>query len=88
MLIAVSSLLASDVLAETVRTVIPRSTVNYLSVPVAEAKGFFRTEGLENETIVIPGSTAIAALVRGSRCADQSRHVSDGKSYLVSDRRS
>ena len=51
--------------AERVRTVIPRATLNYLSVPVAEAKGFFRAEGLENETIVIPGSTAIAALVSG-----------------------
>jgi NitT/TauT family transport system substrate-binding protein len=48
-----------------VRTVIPRSTLNYLSVPVAEVKGFFHAEGLENETIVIPGSTAIAALVSG-----------------------
>jgi ABC-type nitrate/sulfonate/bicarbonate transport system substrate-binding protein len=66
MLIAILSLFASDVSAETVRTVIPRSTVNYLSVPVAEAKGFFRSEGLENETIVIPGSTAIAALVSGN----------------------
>jgi ABC-type nitrate/sulfonate/bicarbonate transport system substrate-binding protein len=52
--------------AETVRTVIPRATLNYLSVPVAEVKGFFRDEGLENETIVIPGSTAIAALVSGN----------------------
>jgi NitT/TauT family transport system substrate-binding protein len=51
--------------AERVRTVIPRATLNYLSVPVAETKGFFRAEGLENETIVIPGSTAIAALVSG-----------------------
>jgi NitT/TauT family transport system substrate-binding protein len=51
--------------AERVRTVIPRATLNYLSVPVAETKGFFRSEGLENETIVIPGSTAIAALVSG-----------------------
>ena len=51
--------------AERVRTVIPRATLNYLSVPVAEVKGFFRDEGLENETIVIPGSTAIAALVSG-----------------------
>src|ERR671914_2363556 len=66
MLIAVLSLLASDVLAETVRTVIPRATVNYLSLPVAEVKGFFRSEGLENQTIVIPGSTAIAALVSGN----------------------
>lgn len=52
--------------AETVRTVIPRSTLNYLSVPVAEVKGLFRDQGLENQTIVIPGSTAIAALVSGN----------------------
>ena len=51
--------------AERVRTVIPRATLNYLSVPVAEVKGFFRDENLENETITIPGSTAIAALVSG-----------------------
>ncbi len=30
--------------AERVRTVIPRATLNYLSVPVAEVKGFFRDE--------------------------------------------
>lgn len=52
--------------AETVRTVVPRATLNYLSIPVAEARGFFRDQGLENETIVIPGSTAIAALVSGN----------------------
>jgi NitT/TauT family transport system substrate-binding protein len=57
--------LAGSASAEKVRTVIPRSTLNYLSVPVAEVKGFFRAEGLENETVVIPGSTAIAALVSG-----------------------
>lgn len=51
--------------AERVRTVIPRATLNYLSVPVAEVKGYFRDENLDNETIVIPGSTAIAALVSG-----------------------
>ena len=51
--------------AERVRTVIPRATVNYLSLPVAEVKGFFRAEGLDNETIVIPGTNAIAALVSG-----------------------
>ncbi|HEU5463308.1 MAG TPA: ABC transporter substrate-binding protein, partial [Candidatus Binatia bacterium] len=51
--------------AEQVRTVIPRATLNYLSVPVAEVKGYFRDQGLENQTIVIPGSTAIAALVSG-----------------------
>ncbi len=52
--------------AERVRTVIPRATVNYLSLPVAEVKGFFRAEGLDNETIAIPGSTAIAVLVSGN----------------------
>ncbi len=57
--------LTGSAAAERVRTVIPRSTLNYLSVPVAEVKGFFHAEGLENETIVIPGSTAIAALVSG-----------------------
>jgi NitT/TauT family transport system substrate-binding protein/sulfonate transport system substrate-binding protein len=45
---------------------VPRATLNYLSIPVAETKGFFRDQGLENETIVIPGATAIAALVSGN----------------------
>jgi NitT/TauT family transport system substrate-binding protein len=58
-------LFAATVSAEKVRTITPRATLNYLSVPVAEVKGFFRDEGLENETIVIPGTTAIAALVSG-----------------------
>lgn len=48
-----------------VRTAIPRATLNYLSVQVADAKGFFRGEGLENENVVIAGSTAIAALLSG-----------------------
>lgn len=59
------SLLAESASAEKVRTITPRATLNYLSVPVAEVKGFFRDEGLENETIIIPGSTAMAALVSG-----------------------
>jgi ABC-type nitrate/sulfonate/bicarbonate transport system substrate-binding protein len=60
------SFFAATASAELVRTAIPRATVNYLSLPVAEVKGFFRSEGLENETIVIPGTTAIAALVSGN----------------------
>jgi NitT/TauT family transport system substrate-binding protein len=60
------SFLAASASAERVRTAIPRATVNYLSLPVAEVKGFFRSEGLDNETIVIPGTTAIAALVSGN----------------------
>ena len=58
--------LANIASAEQVRTVVPRATLNYLSVPVAEVKGYFRDQGLENQTIVIPGSTAIAALVSGN----------------------
>jgi ABC-type nitrate/sulfonate/bicarbonate transport system substrate-binding protein len=58
-------LIGHAAVAEQVRTVIPRATLNYLSVPVAEVKGYFRDQGLENQTIVIPGSTAIAALVSG-----------------------
>jgi ABC-type nitrate/sulfonate/bicarbonate transport system substrate-binding protein len=59
-------LLGADAGAEQVRTVIPRATLNYLSVPVAEVKGYFRDQNLDNQTIVIPGSTAIAALVSGN----------------------
>ena len=55
--------------AELVRTVIPRSTLNYLSIPVAEVKGYFRDQGLENQAIVIPGSTAARRRCgRGRRC--------------------
>ena len=63
--LALLLLASTDGRAERVRTIIPRATLNYLSVPVAEVKGYFRDENLENETIVIPGSTAIAALVSG-----------------------
>ena len=52
--------------AEKIRTAVPRASLNYLSIYVAEAKGFFRDEGLENETIVIGGPAAIAALVSGN----------------------
>ncbi|MSP37648.1 MAG: ABC transporter substrate-binding protein [Deltaproteobacteria bacterium] len=65
-LFVLSVLFPLHAFAERVRTVVPRATLNYLSIPVAEAKGYFRDQGLENETIVIPGSTAIAALVSGN----------------------
>ena len=57
--------LAGNAAAELVRTAIPRATINYLSLPVAEVKGYFRDQGLENQTIAIPGVNAIAALVSG-----------------------
>jgi NitT/TauT family transport system substrate-binding protein len=62
---AVATLFAASAEAEKVRTAIPRATLNYLSVQVGEAKGFFRAEGLEHETIVTAGTTGIAALVSG-----------------------
>jgi len=58
-------LLAGNAAAELVRTAIPRATINYLSLPVAEVNGYFRDQGLENQTIVIPGVNAIAAIVSG-----------------------
>src|ERR1041384_7270150 len=63
--IVLLTLITASASAEKIRTITPRATLNYLSVPVAEVKGFFHDEGLENETIVIPGSTSIAALVSG-----------------------
>ena len=64
-LFVVFVLFSFEASAEKVRTAVPRATLNYLSLPVAEVKGYFRDQGLENETIVIPGTTAIAALVSG-----------------------
>ena len=54
-----------DAVAEKIRTAIPQANLNYLSIFVADAKGFFRDEGLENETVVIPGPLSIAALLSG-----------------------
>jgi len=51
--------------AERIRTSIPGLNLNYLSVLTAGAKGFFKDEGLENETIVIGGPAGIAALLSG-----------------------
>ena len=59
-------LLAASADAELIRTAVPRASLNYLSIYVAEAKGLFKDEGLENETIVIGGPAAIAALVSGN----------------------
>jgi len=59
-------LLATAAGAEQIRTAVPRASLNYLSIYVAEAKGFFKDEGLDNETIVIGGPAAIAALVSGN----------------------
>ena len=65
LLIFAVSLFALPVRAEKIRTAVPRASLNYLSIYVAEGRGFFKDEGLENETIVIGGPAAIAAVVSG-----------------------
>src|SRR5574341_192289 len=60
-----ASLFASGGQAEKIRTATPSGSLNYLSIYVAEEKGFFKDAGLENETVVIPGPTGIAALLSG-----------------------
>ncbi|MPZ75331.1 MAG: hypothetical protein GEU77_02295 [Deltaproteobacteria bacterium] len=51
--------------AEKIRTAIPQANLNYLSIHVADAHGFFKDEGLDNETVVISGPLSIAALLSG-----------------------
>ena len=51
--------------AEKIRTSVPGLNLNYLSIFSADAKGFFKDEGLDNETIVIGGPAGIAALISG-----------------------
>jgi NitT/TauT family transport system substrate-binding protein len=66
-IIFVVCLIATDsASAEKIRSAVPRASLNYLSIYVAEAKGFFKDENLDNETIVIGGPAAIAALVSGN----------------------
>jgi NitT/TauT family transport system substrate-binding protein len=64
-LLGISLIVVNAAHAETIRTAVPRASLNYLSIYVAEAKDFFKDEGLSNETIVIGGPAAIAALVSG-----------------------
>ena len=56
---------ASPAAAEKIRSAVPGLNLNYLSIFSAEARGFFKDENLENETIVIGGPAGIAALVSG-----------------------
>jgi NitT/TauT family transport system substrate-binding protein len=51
--------------AEKIRTAIPQANLNYLSIFIADAKGYFRDEDLDNETVVISGPLSIAALLSG-----------------------
>lgn len=58
-------LFGADAEAEKIRTAVPGLNLNYLSIFSADAKGLFKDEGLENETIVIGGPAGIAALISG-----------------------
>jgi NitT/TauT family transport system substrate-binding protein len=64
-IIVLVALSVSAAFAEKIRTAIPQANLNYLSIFVADAKGFFRDEGLENETVVISGPLSVAALLSG-----------------------
>jgi len=61
----VAAFLDAGAEAEKIRTSVPGLNLNYLSIFSADARGFFRDEGLENETIVIGGPAGIAALISG-----------------------
>jgi ABC-type nitrate/sulfonate/bicarbonate transport system substrate-binding protein len=63
--LVLSAMLASPATAEKIRSAVPGLNLNYLSIFTAEARGFFKDEGLENETIVIGGPAGIAALISG-----------------------
>ena len=63
--LVLSAMLVSPAAAEKIRSAVPGLNLNYLSIFTAEARGFFKDEGLENETIVIGGPAGIAALISG-----------------------
>jgi ABC-type nitrate/sulfonate/bicarbonate transport system substrate-binding protein len=64
--VAVLTLAVSNIVhAEKIRTAVPQANLNYLSIHVADARGFFKDEGLDNETVVISGPLSIAALLSG-----------------------
>jgi NitT/TauT family transport system substrate-binding protein len=54
---------AGEIHAERIRTAVPQANLNYLSIYVADGRGYFREQELENETVVIPGPLATAALL-------------------------
>jgi ABC-type nitrate/sulfonate/bicarbonate transport system substrate-binding protein len=65
LMLFLSMLLSARAGAEKIRTAVPGLNLNYLSIFSADMKGFFKDEGLDNETIVIGGPAGIAALISG-----------------------
>jgi ABC-type nitrate/sulfonate/bicarbonate transport system substrate-binding protein len=63
--VILASIFVSQAEAEKIRTSVPGLNLNYLSIFSADAKGFFKDEKLENETIVVGGPAGIAALISG-----------------------
>src|SRR5438093_7829411 len=82
-LLAFACLTPAAAQAERIRTSIPGLNLNYLSVFTTSAKGFFKDESLENETIVISGPAGIAALLSGD--VDFSNAGSSGLQAAVKD---
>jgi len=64
-LLAVEAVTPSWTQGEQIRTATPSGSLNYLSLYVAQEKGFFKEEGFAHEIVVIPGPTGIAALLSG-----------------------
>lgn len=64
-LLVVEAVTPSWAQGEQIRTATPSGSLNYLSLYVAQEKGFFKQEGFEHEIVVIPGPTGIAALLSG-----------------------
>ena len=65
LMLFLSLLISARAGAEKIRTAVPGLNLNYLSIFSADMKGFFKDEGLDNETIVIGGPAGIAALISG-----------------------
>jgi ABC-type nitrate/sulfonate/bicarbonate transport system substrate-binding protein len=65
LMLFLSLLISARAGAEKIRTAVPGLNLNYLSIFSADTKGFFKDEGLDNETIVIGGPAGIAALISG-----------------------
>jgi len=65
LMLFLSLLISARAGAEKIRTAVPGLNLNYLSIFSADMKGFFKDEGLDNETIVVGGPAGIAALISG-----------------------
>jgi len=59
------ALALSPAWGERIRTATPSGSLNYLSLYIAQDRKFFAQEDFENEIVVIPGPTGIAALLSG-----------------------